>query len=72
MLSVEACVIAFERRSHLGPLVEGRPGPSDDDDGDGEANEADDDDIDLCHDCGAVLFLLHPSFQKLFPLSQRQ
>lgn len=34
MLSVEACVIAFERRSHLGPLVEGRPGPSDDDDGD--------------------------------------
>ena len=45
----------------------------DDDDGDdddGEANQADDDD--LCHDCRAVLFLLHPSFQKFLPLGQRQ
>ena len=24
----EACVTVFERRSHLGPLAEGRPGPS--------------------------------------------
>ena len=30
----EACVTVFERRSHLGPPAEGRPGPSDDDDDD--------------------------------------
>ena len=40
----EACVTVFERRSHLGPPAEGRPGPSDDDDDDDD----DDNDDDLC------------------------
>ena len=43
-----------------------------DDDGDGDDGDDGDDDDDLCHDCRAVLFLLHPSFQKFLPLGQRQ
>ena len=34
----EACVTVFERRSHLGPPAEGRPGPSDDDDDDDDCD----------------------------------
>ena len=40
----EACVTVFERRSHLGPPAEGRPGPSDDDDDDDDDDNDDDDD----------------------------
>ena len=40
-----ACVSVFERRSHLGPPAEGRPGPSDDDE---DYVDYDDDDISIC------------------------
>ena len=40
--------------------------------GDDSGDFVDDLRKDLCHDCGAVLFLFHPSFQKLFSFGQRQ